>query len=81
VTEWEARFRCGGGAEGGEVGEREVGREEPEWREGPGRAGRGIWSESIERCGRGRRRKSKESRVVVVSCAYVTRLHTVLVPQ
>jgi len=51
VTEWEARFRCAGGAEGAEEGATDWGRGAPEWREGPGIAGIGIWSESMGGCG------------------------------
>ena len=50
VTEWDARLRVGCWVEGrgGDVGARDVGRGAAgEWREGPGREGSGIWSESI----------------------------------
>ena len=46
MTEWDARLRCGG-ATGTEEGETDAGRELDEWREGPGMAGSGIWSESM----------------------------------
>lgn len=52
VTEWDARLReegCGG-ARGDEVGETEAGREEADWRDGPGIMGSGTCNESILRC-------------------------------
>lgn len=46
MTEWDARLRCGGGP-GTEEGDTDAGRELGGWREGPGMAGSGIWSESM----------------------------------
>ena len=67
MTEWDARFReagCADGAEGAEEGETDWGREAAEWREGPGIAGRGIWSESMSCC-RGEQQSARGQAAVV----------------
>ena len=70
MTEWEARFRvagCAGGAEGTREGETDWGRWAAEEREGPGRAGRGIWSESMGGCGE---QQSARGQAVVVDFVF-----------
>ena len=72
MIEWEARFREAGGAEGAEgaeEGETDWGRGAAEWREGPGIAGRGIWSESMGRCGEQQSARGQASLLLTLAFA------------